>query len=99
MMVLGGRIFWLYSLAGTVEENCRWKMHIFPSLAVMDDMGVNLDKEGEEMLIDPEKEAYYASDPKQALRKFFEREGKAKIGCDIFCTICLGYASFWLYAY
>ena len=46
----------------------------FPA-PVMDDMGMNPDDEGEEMSIDPEKEAYYASDPKQALRKFFEREG------------------------
>lgn len=30
---------------------------------------------GEEMEIDPEKEAYYHDDPKKALKKFFDREG------------------------
>ena len=30
----------------------------------------------EEVTIDPEREAYYKSDPKKALHKFFEREGK-----------------------
>lgn len=50
----------------------------FSSIVVMDDVGMTPDKEGEEVVIDPEKEAYYASDPKQALRKFFEREGEAK---------------------
>lgn len=35
------------------------------------------DTEGvREMEIDPEQEAYYISDPKKALKKFFDREGK-----------------------
>lgn len=33
-------------------------------------------KEGEEVELDPRQEAYYISDPKKALRKYFEREGE-----------------------
>lgn len=40
---------------------------------VMDD--VTEEKEGEEVELDPQREAYYINDPKKALRKFFEREG------------------------
>ena len=68
---------------------------LFFPIAVMDDMGMNPDDEGEELLIDPEKEAYYASDPKQALRKFFEREGawaKNDWSGNLFCALCLGHA-------
>ena len=33
------------------------------------------DGSGEELEVDPEREAYYKDDPKKALHKFFEREG------------------------
>ena len=33
------------------------------------------EREGEDVELDPKREAYYISDPKKALRKFFEREG------------------------
>lgn len=55
---------------------------------VMDNVGMTQEKEGEEMMIDPEKEVYYASDPKQALRKFFEREGEV---FALFCVVLCGY--------
>lgn len=41
----------------------------------MDDMVEGTEVIGE-MDIDPEREAYYISDPKKALKKFFDREGK-----------------------
>ena len=41
----------------------------------MDDIVEGRESIGE-MEIDPEREAYYISDPKKALKKFFDREGK-----------------------
>ena len=47
-------------------------------VAVMDDVPPE-DGRGEgsdeEIILDPEREAYYKDDPKKALNKFFEREG------------------------
>ena len=52
----------------------------------MDD--VTEEREGEEVELDPQREAYYINDPKKALRKFFEREGVHTF-CACVCMMCV----------
>ena len=48
------------------------------------------EEEGEELNLDPEREAYYKDDPKKALKKFFDREGDLFMRtCTCTCT-CIG---------
>ena len=44
-------------------------------MAVMDEVQ-RRENEEEELTLDPEREAYYKDDPKKALKKFFDREGR-----------------------
>ena len=44
-------------------------------LPVMDEVQ-RRENEDEELTLDPEREVYYKDDPKKALKKYFDREGK-----------------------
>ncbi len=46
-----------------------------PPVPVLDEIAPHGEDSGEEMDVDPEKEAFYKEDPKKALKKFFDREG------------------------
>ena len=47
----------------------------FTSLVTVDDFGSERGRD-QEVEMDSDREAYYIDDPKKALKKFFDREGK-----------------------
>lgn len=42
----------------------------------MDEISWQEQEQEEELTLDPKREAYYIDDPKKALKKFFDREGR-----------------------
>ena len=89
ILVLGFISYWTRcsSLTSYMQCNCASLVSLSHSLvccllAVMDEVQRREDEE-EELTFDPDREAYYKDDPKKALKKFFDREGKYMLCINI----------------